>query len=47
MLPAVGVTIPMMHFISVDLPLPLVPSSATVWPAVTFSETPFNTRIEP
>ena len=31
--PAVGRTMPMMHFISVDLPLPLVPSNATVSPS--------------
>ena len=30
MLPWLGRTIPMMHFMSVDLPLPLVPSSTTV-----------------
>jgi len=30
----------MMHFISVLLPLPLVPSSATVSPVATSSETP-------
>ena len=47
MLPAVGVTMPMTHFIRVDLPLPLVPSSATVCPAATFIDTPFSTRIAP
>ena len=31
--PWLGRTMPMMHFISVDLPLPLVPSSTTVSPA--------------
>ena len=36
-----------MHFIRVLLPLPLVPSSATVSPAATFSETSSMTRTEP
>ncbi len=43
----VGRTIPMMHFISVDLPLPLVPSSTTVSPAFTSSVTSSSTRTEP
>src|SRR5471032_435483 len=47
MVPAVGRTIPMMHFIRVDLPLPLVPSSATVSPAPTLSDTPSSTRTAP
>ena len=38
---------PMMHFISVLLPLPLVPSSTTVSPAATFSETSSITRTAP
>ena len=40
MLPRVGRTRPATHFISVLLPLPLVPSNATVSPASTWSETP-------
>jgi hypothetical protein len=38
--PRVGRTMPITHFISVLLPLPLVPSSATVSPSLTESETP-------
>ena len=38
---------PMMHFISVLLPLPLVPSSATVSPAPTVSDTSSSTRTAP
>jgi len=45
--PALGRTIPMMHFISVDLPLPLVPSSTTVSPAPTLNETSSITRTAP
>ena len=45
--PADGRTIPMMHFISVDLPLPLVPSSATVSPAATVTDTSSSTRTAP
>jgi hypothetical protein len=45
--PAVGATRPTMHLMSVDLPLPLVPSSATVCPAPTSSETPCSTRTDP
>ena len=37
----------MMHFISVLLPLPLVPSSATVSPGATVSETSSMTRTAP
>ena len=40
-------TMPMMHFISVLLPLPLVPSSATVSPAFTVIETSSITRTAP
>ena len=47
MLPAVGRTMPMTHFITVLLPLPLVPSSATVSPEATDSDTPCSTRTEP
>ena len=42
-----GRTIPITHFISVDLPLPLVPSSTTVSPALTVSDTPSSTRTAP
>ena len=45
--PRVGRTKPATHFISVDLPLPLVPSSATVSPAPTFSDTSSSTRTAP
>ena len=44
MVPEVGRTMPMIDFIRVDLPLPLVPSSATVSPAPTFSDTSSSTR---
>ena len=47
MRPALGRTMPMMHFISVLLPLPLVPSSATVSPAFTVIETSSITRTAP
>ena len=47
MLPADGCTMPMMDFIRVDLPLPLVPSSATVSPAPTCSDTSSSTRTAP
>ena len=47
MLPALGRTMPMMHFISVDLPLPLVPSSTTVSPPPTLNETSSMTRTAP
>jgi hypothetical protein len=45
--PACGVTMPMMHLISVLLPLPLVPSSATVSPSRTSIDTPCSTRTAP
>src|SRR6516165_1662978 len=47
MAPARGRTIPMTHFISVDLPLPLVPSSTTVSPELTWSDTSSSTRTAP
>ena len=37
----------MMHFISVLLPLPLVPSNATVSPASTWSVTPRSALTAP
>ncbi len=43
----IGRTIPMMHFMRVDLPLPLVPSSTTVSPPCTFSDTSSMTRTAP
>src|SRR5262249_10603399 len=46
-LPALGRTMPMMHFISVLLPLPLVPSSTTVSPEPTSSDTSSSTRTAP
>ena len=45
--PERGRTMPMMHFISVLLPLPLVPSSTTVSPALTSSVTSSSTRTAP
>ena len=45
--PAEGATIPMMQLMSVDLPLPLVPSSTTVSPESTETDTPCSTRTEP
>src|SRR4030095_7674183 len=45
--PALGRTMPMMHFMSVLLPLPLVPSSATVSASFTLSEMPCSTCTEP
>ena len=47
MLPADGRTMPMIDFIRVDLPLPLVPSSATVSPAPTVSDTSCSTLTAP
>ena len=47
MRPAHGGTMPMMHFISVLLPLPLVPSSTTVSPASIFIDTRSSTRTDP
>src|SRR5215475_9592824 len=47
MRPARGRTMPMTHFISVDLPLPLVPSSTTVSPVLTLSDTFSRTRTAP
>ena len=47
MVPEAGRTMPMTDFIRVDLPLPLVPSSATVSPAPTVSDTPSSTRTAP
>src|SRR4029079_14853034 len=45
--PADGRTMPMTHFMSVDLPLPLVPSSATVSPSRTSRVTPCKTLTAP
>src|SRR5712691_1521117 len=45
--PASTGTRPMMHFISVLLPLPLVPSSTTVSPSSTSMDTRCNTRTAP
>src|SRR6267143_3008200 len=45
--PRVGRTMPMTHFISVLLPLPLVPSSATVSPWRIPMETPCSARTAP
>src|SRR5438876_3302685 len=45
--PRCGRTRPATHFISVLLPLPLVPSSATVSPASTLSETPRSALTAP
>src|SRR6266704_659819 len=45
--PALGGTMPMMHFMSVLLPLPLVPSSVTVSPSFTASEMRSSTCTEP
>ena len=47
MRPVFGRTIPITHFISVDLPLPLVPSSTTVSPEFTVSDTFSSTRTAP
>jgi len=47
MRPALGGTMPMMHFISVLLPLPLVPSSTTVSPALIVIDTRSSTRTAP
>ena len=47
MLPEDGRTIPITHFISVLLPLPLVPSSTTVSAFDTDSEMPSSARTEP
>ena len=47
MRPAAGRRMPMMHFISVLLPLPLVPSRVTVSPAFTVIETSSITRTAP
>jgi hypothetical protein len=44
--PLAGLMIPVMHLISVLLPLPLEPSSTTVSPASTVIETPCSTRID-
>src|SRR2546421_7952161 len=46
-LPRVGRTMPMTHFMSVLLPLPLVPSSATVSPWLIPMETPCSARTAP
>ena len=46
-LPADGRTMPITHFSSVLLPLPLVPSSVTVSPAPTASDTSCSTRTAP
>ena len=47
MLPADGRTMPITHFSSVLLPLPLVPSSVTVSPAATVSDTSCSMRTAP
>src|SRR5690242_12921041 len=47
MRPSFGRTMPITHFISVLLPLPLVPSKATVSPDFTEIETSSMTRTEP
>ena len=47
MAPADGWSMPMMHFMRVLLPLPLVPSSATVSPVPTVSETCSSARTLP
>ncbi len=47
MRPFCGRTMPIMHFISVDLPLPLVPSSTTVSPPATRIDTSSSTRTAP
>ena len=47
MLPEDGRSIPMMHFIRVLLPLPLVPSNATVSAGATDSDTLSITRTRP
>ena len=47
MRPARGRTMPITHFIRVDLPLPLVPSSTTVSPELTLSDTSSSTRTAP
>ncbi len=47
MLPCVGRTMPITHFISVLLPLPLVPSSATVSVSWMSSVTPCSARTAP
>ena len=47
MLPAVGASRPMTQRIRVDLPLPLVPSSATVSPLCTFIDRSSMTRTWP
>jgi len=46
-LPAVGLTMPMIDFMSVLLPLPLVPSRATVSPSSTRSDSPSSTWTDP
>ena len=46
-LPRVTGIKPIMHFISVLLPLPLVPSNATVSPCRTSNDTPVSTRTAP
>src|SRR6185503_5899366 len=45
--PRVGRTMPMMHFISVLLPLPFVPSSTTVSPSRISTDTPCSARTAP
>src|ERR1700759_3950532 len=47
MRPARGRKMPMMHFIRVDLPLPLVPSSTTVSPGLASIDTCSRTRTAP
>jgi hypothetical protein len=45
--PLVGGTMPMMHLISVLLPLPFEPSSTTDSPCSTCIDTPCSTRTAP
>src|SRR5262249_46396399 len=45
--PALGRSKPITHFISVLLPLPLVPRSATVWPLSTAIDISSSTRTPP
>jgi hypothetical protein len=47
MRPRLGRTWPVTHFMSVDLPLPLVPRSATVSPSDALTLMPDSTRTAP
>src|SRR5262249_10324688 len=42
-----GRTMPITHLMSVDLPLPLVPSKTAVSPSLTSIDTPWSTRTAP